>query len=319
MAKEKAHRKYQLTINNPLDHGFSHEKIKSNLSEFNLKYWCLCDEIGLEEKTPHTHVYFTSKNAIMFSTVHQRFYGAHIEPALGTDQQNRDYIRKEGEYSDSEKKETNIPETFEEWGEMQIGRLKGETISTEVFSMIKDGCSDLDILEVYPAYMTKISALDSVRQKLRAEKYAKCLREMNVQYIFGDTGTGKTRSVYETYGYDSVYRVSDYNHPFDGYTGENVLVLDEFRSNLTITFLLQLIDIYPLVLPCRYADKQACFENVIIISNIPLKSQYTNVQIEEPETWKALYRRINSITKFEKNNGQYPFNDKENIIKIEIK
>ena len=33
MPRDKACRKYQLTINNPLDHGFSHEIIKQNLGE----------------------------------------------------------------------------------------------------------------------------------------------------------------------------------------------------------------------------------------------------------------------------------------------
>ena len=34
MAREKAFRKYQLTINNPTEHGFTHEVIKSTISSF---------------------------------------------------------------------------------------------------------------------------------------------------------------------------------------------------------------------------------------------------------------------------------------------
>ena len=52
MARSAAYRKYQLTFNNPADHGFSHEVIKSTLSGFpGCVYWCLCDEIG-EQQTP---------------------------------------------------------------------------------------------------------------------------------------------------------------------------------------------------------------------------------------------------------------------------
>ena len=47
-------RKWQITINNPLDHGFDHEKIKAALHQFKgLLYFCLCDEEGDECKTRH--------------------------------------------------------------------------------------------------------------------------------------------------------------------------------------------------------------------------------------------------------------------------
>ena len=108
MPIEKSSRKYQLTINNPLEHGFTHEQIKKNLDTIKTIYWCMCDEIGLEEQTPHTHIFLCSKNAIMFSTIQKRFYGAHIELVRGSCQQNRDYIRKEGKYLETVKKETNF-------------------------------------------------------------------------------------------------------------------------------------------------------------------------------------------------------------------
>ena len=92
MARGPASRKYQLTINNPAAHGLTHECIKEIIIGFTgLEYWCMCDEVG-KEGTPHTHVYVVSKNAIMFSTLQKRFYGAHIEPANGSNQENRDYI-----------------------------------------------------------------------------------------------------------------------------------------------------------------------------------------------------------------------------------
>ena len=95
MARERAYRKFQLTINNPLEHGFTHEIIRQNLEQLkSCLYWCLCDEIG-EHGTPHTHIYAAFKNAVMFSTIQQRFYGAHIEAAKGSHRENRDYIRKE--------------------------------------------------------------------------------------------------------------------------------------------------------------------------------------------------------------------------------
>ena len=55
MGKDTRHRKYQLTINNPGE-TWTHEKIKTALKALNLKYYCMADETGQQEQTPHTHM-----------------------------------------------------------------------------------------------------------------------------------------------------------------------------------------------------------------------------------------------------------------------
>ena len=58
MARKSASRKYQLTINNPIDNGYTHDKIKAVFDDFKgLVYYCMCDEIG-EQGTYHTHIFF---------------------------------------------------------------------------------------------------------------------------------------------------------------------------------------------------------------------------------------------------------------------
>lgn len=99
----------------------------------------------------------------------------------------------------------------------------------------------------------------------------------------------------EKYGYRNVYRVTNYAHPFDNYKGEKVIVFEEFRSSLPIADMLKYLDGYPVMLPCRYADKVACYETVYLISNIPLEQQYPNVQHDEPETYAAFLRRIHAV------------------------
>lgn len=51
-------RKYQLTLNNPLDKQLDHDAIKAKLAQLtSADYWCMADEVGLETQTPHTHIY----------------------------------------------------------------------------------------------------------------------------------------------------------------------------------------------------------------------------------------------------------------------
>ena len=90
---------------------------------------------------------------------------------------------------------------------------------------------------------------------------------MQVTYVFGQTGKGKTRHILEKYGYENIYRVTDYDHTFDGYIGQDVLVFEEFRSNLRISDMLNYLDGYPLNLPSRYYNKVAAS---ISLKNIQL-------------------------------------------------
>ena len=93
----------------------------------------------------------------------------------------------------------------------------------------------------------------------------------------------------------NVFRITDYLHPFDLYKGQDVILFDEFRSSLKIQDMLNYLDGYPLELPCRYANKIACYTKVYLISNISLESQYMNIQLDSPETWDAFLRRIHTV------------------------
>ena len=305
-------RKWQLTINNPLDYDYTHEKINEIMTATNFIYYCMCDEIG-ENGTPHTHIYVCYENAVMFDTMKKRFSEAHLEPTRGSSQENRDYIRKEGDKY-TEKRETNIIETFEEYGEMPLDkRMTNESVSAQVLGMIEEGASNLEIIIAFPSYMTKQSALDQTRQLFLEQKLKGTFRPIETTYIYGETGTGKTSSIFNRFPAGEIFRVTNYANPFDTYRGQSILVLDEFRSPLPFSEFLNILDGYYCLLKSRYSDKVACYEKVIIISNIPLHEQYPNIQIEQPASWEALLRRINHIERYERNTGDYPFTEMDEV------
>lgn len=307
MAREAAYRKYQLTINNPAMHGLTHDVIKQILEQFpSCEYWCMCDEIG-EHGTLHTHLYTSFTNAVMFSTMQRRFYGAHIEIVKGTHRENRDYVRKEGKWLDSKKAETNLPETFEESGELPEEPDRRVKQSEAILAMVEAGASDSEIMRAYPSAMNHLKNIEQARQTLLEDKYGVDWRTVEVTYIWGETGVGKTRSVVEKYGYKNVFRVTNYTHPFDGYKGQDVILFDEFRSSLKFSDMLAYIDGHPVMLPCRYADKVACYTKVYIISNIPLEKQYPLVQVEEPAGYAAFRRRIEEVYEMLPDDADAPF------------
>lgn len=281
-------RKYLLTINNPTEHGFPHPAIISLMENFKYSYYCLCDEIG-ENGTYHTHLYFVCQNAVDFEKVKKFFPVAHIDKAFGTSSQNRDYIRKEGKYADSEKKSTNLSDTFFEVGVCPPDDKK-TSVSDDVLKMIVDGSSNYEIIQKYPSFLTKINHIDNARQLFLYEKFKNVFRKLDVTFITGAAGVGKTSSVFENHSYEDVYKVTNYKNPFDGYSGQDIILFDEFNSQFPLSDFLQYLDGYPCRLPSRYCDKFACYTEVYIISNLPFSALY---DYETDSRRAALHRRIN--------------------------
>lgn len=150
-------------------------------------------------------------------------------------------------------------------------------------------------------YLLILDKIDRVRTTILTEKYKETVRlDLEVVYISGATGTGKTRGVLEKNGYSNVFRVTDYAHPFDSYNCQPVIAFEEFRSSMRISEMLLYCDIYPIELPARFSNKYACYNKVYIISNWHLEKQYTEIQREDKESWEAFLRRIHKVVIYSK-------------------
>lgn len=271
MPKDPQSRKWQLTINNPIEKGFDHDNIKNTLQKLKSNiYWCMADEVG-EENTPHTHIYIACSSPVRFSTIKNLFPSAHSEAAHGSSQENRDYIAKDGKWADDVKHGTKVDDTFEEWGEMPADSHSRRNEYTEIIDRIRVGATNAEILLENPDFFRVMRDVEYVRQMLKAEEYREKWRNIETVYIWGNTGVGKTRFVMDGCGYSNVYAVNDYKHPFDG---------------------------YPLSLPARYSNKVACYERVFIISNIDLWEQYHQERLNQRSVWDAFIRRIHKVICF---------------------
>lgn len=294
--KDTQSRKYLITINNPQEKGFTHDHIKEVLSNMkSVIYWCLADEIGGETQTYHTHLFIACKTPMRFSTVQNRFPGAHIDQSLGSSQENRDYVRKEGRHAE-EKGSTSVPGTFEEWGTLPDDSRCGQNqMMKSLYEMVSNGMSDYEIISRNPDYIPMLDKIKQVRLTIDQERSKNDWRDLEVVYTYGATGLGKTKGVMETFGYGNVFRVTDYIHPFDTYEGQDVILFEEFASSVRIQEMLNYLDGYPLKLPARYSDKQACYTRVFLTSNLSLEKQYQNIQYNEPQVWEAFLRRIHKV------------------------
>lgn len=113
---------------------------------------------------------------------------------------------------------------------------------------------------------------------------------------WGRTGAGKTRSVYDNLpSLDSlfVYAGSGW---FDGYDGQPIVLFDDFGGHeFKISYLLKLLDRYPIRVPVKGGFVHWAPQEIYITSNIDPHNWYSNAN---PEHVRALLRRITLIHEF---------------------
>lgn len=309
--EKKQSRKWMVTINNPLDHGFTHDAIIALMSGVRGQslYWCMCDEEGDECETLHTHIFIYRSSPFTARQIDNLFPKMHRDNCYGTALESRAYVLKDGEkfnkapdgsydYTDSKGKRhqgINYSDSFFEFGTCPDEHQGKSAAAVLIVDMVRDGASNREIVETVASAYKDIDKIERTRSMFRDAQYANCWRDLAVTYIFGSTGSGKTRSVMDRYGYSNCYRVTDYKHPFDTYDGQDVIIFEEFRSSLKHGDMLNYLDGYPLLLPCRYFNRQACFTKVFIITNVPPEDQYPNI---DKESRLAFWRRIHTITEY---------------------
>lgn len=313
--RDSQSKKYQLTINNPDEKGLTHEKIfeiiKNNFKT--LEYLCMADEKGT---TFHTHVFVCFRSRVRFSTAKKYFPQAHIEPVKGTVSQNISYIKKSGKWAGTDKHDTIIEGSFEEFGTRPPDSKGKHDDMSELYQMISDGMTNAEILAVNQDYILQIEKLDKVRVTLLTERFKATIRfNLKIVYIYGATGSGKTRGVLEKHGCENVYRITDYDHPFDGYNCQPIICFDEFRNSLRLKDMLTYCDMYPIELPARYSNKFACYDTVYIISNWELERQYAELQKDDTESWNAFLRRIHEVHVYHKTGEVTIFDSVEKYMK----
>ena len=291
--------RYQITINNPLDKGMTHNKISDILKRkfSSLVYFCMADEMG---STYHTHVFVIFQDRVRFSKVRRHFSEAHVEECIGTTADNIDYIRKVGKYAENRSETQHLIEgSFEEYGTPPSeGRGKSKKMSY-LYQKISDGYTNAEIISENHDYIHELDKFDRIRATILMDKFkGKIRHNLRVIYISGPSRVGKTKSVFEKHESSDIYRVTDYAHPFDSYSGQQVIVFDNFKTSLKLGEMLTYCDIYPVELPSRYVNKVACYDIVYIISTYPLEEQYKNVPKNDIQGWNAFIRRIDSVIVF---------------------
>lgn len=237
------------TINNPTDQDF---EALYEFAENLTNYMIVGEEVG-QQGTPHLQGYAELKRKMTFNKLKSVFLpliSPHIEKRKGSQKQAIEYCKKEG--------------TYEEYG---TRKKQGERNDIkEITKMIK-----VDKISSLKDIIPECSNFQSLRiaEKLLPIYESKRNSKPFVYYLYGETGTGKTRLAYSILG-EECYSHTDTGKFFNGYDGEENVLFDDFRKHsFQFNFLLRLLDRYPVSIEVKGGARQFKGTLIVITSDGP--------------------------------------------------
>lgn len=254
------------------------------------KYACFQKEVCPSTGTPHLQGYMNLKKKVRTQTLQNTLLGLlntkiGLLWANGTAEENLTYCSK-----------PNGLELFQ-CGEIKVTGQGSRTDLKEVVGKIKNKRPLIEIADEHSeTWIRNHRGITSLYNMLDQQSEE---REMDVVLFFGDAGTGKStkaRRYAKLYGKNYTLGVPSGGQIwFDGYNGEDSLIIDEFKGWIAPTYLNQLLDNYKVKLPIKGGFVNAKFTHVFITSNYPPEEWWCDKVIWNRQ---SLLRRITSIYEF---------------------
>lgn len=203
-----------------------------------MRYMIIGEEICPSTGKEHIQgfVIFHRQNRLkMTKTLLKCGDGVHLEPRRGTREQARNYCMKDEHYT-----EYGMFEAFTK-----------EQLFKQPINYLKEN---------YPEFYCRYyKGLERLQDK--GDKW----RNIQVIWIWGKSGTGKTRCVMEL---NDVFKLDPPYKWFDGYEGESIILIDDYKEGqIERGYLLNLLDGYRMRLETKGSHTWAKWTCVYITSN----------------------------------------------------
>lgn len=244
-------------------------------------------EVAPETGTPHIQGACVFTNSIPFSRLKKwpGFRRAHIDAMRGSPYANQLYCRKEGNY-------------FEHGQLPQQGKRND---LHEAADFLLRGGTMRQLAAENPLAVVKFgrgfSQLKTLTDPPRSSD------AVTVYWLYGSTGSGKTRSAWE-YGKatapDSIWCSNDSLQWYDGYDGQVVTIFDDFRAkDIRFSLLLRILDRYELRV--QFKGGYVSWRPKVIIITTPknVRSTFAKRNEHRPEDLVQLERRITACFDFD--------------------
>jgi len=191
---------------------------------------------------------------------------AHLVVMRGTVKQNIEYCGKEAS-------KVAGPWSF---GTLPVNPGK-RTDWVAVKDELESGRTRKQVLLDHPHLAPCVKGIDALANALVPEPPLS--RDIQTWFLTGPTNTGKTHRAYTAF--PKAFKVKGKyfeGKTFDGYNGEDTLILDEWDPyEWPLTLMNALLDKWECPLQCRYFNKYAYWTRVIICTNYKLSECYPAV------------------------------------------
>lgn len=266
-------RRWCFTLNNPTE--LEKKEVAALGIHDRVTYLIIGNEKG-ENGTPHLQGYIEFQHPRALAGVKTLIHRAHWEGARGSSASNRSYCSKEGD--------------FKEWGTISHQGARNDL--SAVRQIIKTSRKVRDVLEVATSHQ-------AVRHAEVCLNYEVVERDAPpvVLWIYGATGTGKTRCGWELFDKNDTWCWNSTKW-FDGYDAHETVLFDDLRGEeLPFAYFLRLLDRYPVKVEVKGGHRPFCPRNIIITSHHSPEEAFCHVR---GENMAQLLRRITLVWSVER-------------------
>lgn len=279
-------RNWCFTINNPEQTDDEFHATLEQLQRSGVAKYAVWQRERGEEGTVHIQgfVSFSRSRDLGFCSRHidRR---AHFEPAKGTPAQNKAYCNKTDTRLDG-----HDPH---EHGECPVGQGQRSDLA-RVGKRIREGETVSGIALEFDDDFSTLLRNRRHFEWLELQLNKRHCQEKTVLWIHGPTGTGKSRLCHDTYP-NAFWKLPNCKW-FDGYGGEDVVILDDYReswNDFGYSVLLRITDRYPVMVEVKGGSMPLRAKTIVITSNHPPRNAFDLDPAHE--NIDQLLRRITEI------------------------